>query len=217
MGPGCVCPAKERHLFRVACGSRSARADAWRRKTSGSKDGLGHGGRGGFCHAVRDAGLRESVITDFTLSLGTVLEELPVAVALVSPTGQVIGKTGGMCGLLGAYVPSFNTHEALRWSFHDASGLPIPPRDWPSGRALRGERHYEGMIGSFLDGEVRKVKVTSMPTFDPTSDVAAVSFLQVLDARKASVEGSYHDLQERLIDHLVKAISLTHGHHVLSN
>lgn len=138
------------------------------------------------------------------------LEELPVAIALVSSTGQVINKTGGMSRLLGEYVPSFNAREATRWAFSDAGGSAIPVRDWPSGRALRGERHYDGMIGSFLDGEVRKVKVTSMPTFDPMSDVAAVSFVQVLDARKASVDGSYHDLQERLIDHLVRAISLTY-------
>lgn len=161
-------------------------------------------------HAWRDGWLRESVITNFNLSLGAVLDELPVAVALVSSSGQVLSKTGGMRGLLGAYVPSFNALEATRWTFNDASGAAIPVRDWPSGRALRGERHYSGMIGSFIDGEMRKVRVTSMPTFDPMSEVAAVSFVQVLDTRKASAEGSHHDLQEKLIDHLVKAISLTH-------
>ena len=148
----------------------------------------------------------EPVIVDIYKRLEAVLEKLPVAVALVSRSGQLIGKTGGIAGILGDMAPSFDAREAGRWSFADANGPAIPPRDWRSGRALRGERHYAGMIGRFIDAEVRKVKVTSMPTFDPKDEIAAITFVQALDGRSRSADGSHHDLQERLIDELVKAV-----------
>jgi len=143
-----------------------------------------------------------------SLQLAAALEELPVAVALVSRDGRVISKTGSVAGMLGESVPSFDRREAGRWSFTDANGAAIPPADWPSGRALRGERHYDGMIGTFLDGEVRKIKVISMPVFEPSSEVAAIAFLQVLDAKGRSAAGSHRDLQQRLIDELVKAVTI---------
>ena len=148
----------------------------------------------------------EPAITDIYKRLEAVLEKMPVAVALVSRSGELVGKTGGISGLLGKMAPSFDVREAGRWSFADASGAAIPHTDWPSGRALRGERNYAGMIGKFIDGEVRKVKVTSMPTFDPKDEVAAITFVQALDDRSRSAAGSHHDLQERLIDELVKAV-----------
>lgn len=148
----------------------------------------------------------EPVIVDLYKRLEAVLERLPVAVALVSRSGELIGKTGGISGLLGKMAPSFDAREAGRWSFADARGSAIPRADWPSGRALRGERHYAGMIGKFLDGEVRKIKVTSMPTFDPKDEIAAITFVQAFDNRSRSADGSHHDLQERLIDELVKAV-----------
>jgi hypothetical protein len=144
---------------------------------------------------------------DLSLRLAAVLDELPVAVMLVSPMGRLISKTGSMIGLLGTHVPSFDAREASRWSFKDAGGSAIPPADWPSGRALRGERHYDGMIGTFIDGAPLKVKIISMPVFDPSNDVAAITFLQVLDAKGRSAEGSHRDLQHRLIDELVKSVS----------
>jgi len=46
-----------------------------------------------------------------------------------------------------------------------------------------------------------------MPVCDPGSDVAVVAFLQILNARSRSAEGSHMDLQEKLIDQLVLAVS----------
>ncbi|RYZ02750.1 MAG: hypothetical protein EON61_15760 [Alphaproteobacteria bacterium] len=144
---------------------------------------------------------------DLSLRLATVLDGLPVAIGLVSPKGRLIGKIGSMTGLLGQYVPSFDPQEAGRWDFRDANGAAIPAADWPSGRALRGERNYEGMIGTFIDGESRKIKIISMPTFDPTNKLGAITFLQAVDAHGRCAEGSHGDLQRRLIDELVKAVS----------
>lgn len=149
---------------------------------------------------------------DLSFRLATVLEGLPVAVGLVSPTGKLVGKVGSMTNLLGSYVPSFDAAEASRWEFLDANGDAIPPRDWPSGRALRGERNYEGMIGTFLDGERRQIKIISMPTFDPMNKLGAITFLQAVDSRGRSAEGSHSDLQQKLIDELVRAVSVASMH-----
>lgn len=154
---------------------------------------------------------------DLSLRLAAVLAELPVAVALVSPTGRLISKTGNMIGLLGKYAPSVDAREASRWSFKDAGGSAIPVADWPTGRALRGERHYDGMIGTFIDGDHVKVKVISMPVFDPSNDVAAITFLQALDTKGRSAEGSHRDLQHRLIDELVKSMSDAYARDALAS
>lgn len=154
---------------------------------------------------------------ELSLRLAAVLDELPVAVGLVSPTGRLISKTGSMTGLLGRHVPSFDPREASRWSFTDAGGSAIPAADWPSGRALRGERHYDGMIGTFIDGEPQKVKIISMPVLDLSHAVGAITFLQGLDAKGRSAEGSHRDLQHRLIDELVKSVSGAYARDALAH
>ena len=154
---------------------------------------------------------------DLSLRLAAVLDELPVAVGLVSPKGRLIRKTGGIANLLGKYVPSFDPREADRWEFRDAGGSAIPAADWPSGRALRGERHYDGMVGTFVDGETQRVKIIAMPVFDPTKKLGAITFLQALDARGRSAEGSHRDLQERLIDELVKSVSTAYARETLAS
>lgn len=154
---------------------------------------------------------------DLSLRLAAVLDELPVAVGLVSPTGRLIAKTGSIASMLGDKVPSFDKREAGRWDFRDANGSPIPPADWPSGRALRGERNYAGMVGTFIDGDVQKVKIIAMPVHDPSNRVGAITFLQALDARGRSAAGSDRDLQDRLIDELVRAVSQAYARDTLAS
>lgn len=146
-------------------------------------------------------------MTDMSLKLSAVLERLPVAVGLVSSSGHVIGKSGGRASMLGRMVPSHDPREATRWAFNDRTGAAIPPSQWPTARALRGERHYDGMLGRFRDGEDCPVKVISLPVYAPGSKVAAVFFVQVLETRTPSQDGSHIDLQHRLIDLLARTIT----------
>ena len=146
-------------------------------------------------------------MSDIHLHLAAVLEKLPIAIGLVSSSGRLVGKAGGMADILGDTVPSHDAREARRWSFTDARGHAIPPSQWPSARALRGERNYAGMIGKLHDGDERAIKVVCIPTLQPDSDIAAVTFVQVLDTRSSSVDGSHLDLQQRLIDNLVQAVA----------
>lgn len=144
---------------------------------------------------------------DFTRRLAAVLDRLPVAVGLISPTGRLLGKAGGMSNLLGDIIPSHDARAAGHWTMTDASGAIVPSSEWPSARALRGERTCTAMLGSYHDDDgKRPVKVISVPTFDPTSDVAAITFLQVFGAPCHSIDGSHLDLQQRLIDDLVQAV-----------
>ena len=82
-------------------------------------------------------------MTDIVLKLSAVLERLPVAIGLVSSTGHFVGKAGGMAGILDRMDPSHDVREATRWSFKDRRGAAIPRSEWPSARALRGERHCD--------------------------------------------------------------------------
>jgi hypothetical protein len=149
-------------------------------------------------------------MTDIFGKLALILERLPVAVVLVSASGQILGKAGGMASLLGTMAPSHDVREAKRWAFSDRSGAAIPANLWPTARALRGERLHDGMIGKFLGGDERTVKVISMPVVNTSSDVAAVTFMQVLDARTRSADGSHQDLQQRMIDELAAAVAASY-------
>lgn len=146
-------------------------------------------------------------MTHLPLQLSLVLDRLPVAVGLVARTGRFLGTLGGMSGRLGKMVPSCSSREAGRWRFTDSRGSAIPPSEWPSGRALRGEQDYAGMVGAFTDGEECPIKVVSIPTLNHASDVACVAFVQFLETRSPSIEGSHHDLQQRLIDQIARSIS----------
>jgi|JI9StandDraft_2_1071091.scaffolds.fasta_scaffold04256_5 hypothetical protein len=146
-------------------------------------------------------------MTGISLQLATVLDRLPIAVSLFSRDGQVVGKAGGAASMFNGVIPALNAKEASRWTFLDRQGTSIPRTLWASARAYRGERNYAGLIGTYRNGEEHRIRVTCMPVCDPGSDVAVVAFLQVLNAQSRSAEGSHMDLQVRLIDQLVSAVS----------
>lgn len=140
------------------------------------------------------------------LQLATVLDKLPVTISLFSADGRVLGWAGGGASMFNRIIPALDAREASRWSFVDSKGVLIPRTHWASVRALRGERDYAGLIGSFRNGEEHRVKVTCMPVDNSTGEVAVVSFLQLIDTRSRAIEGSHAELQHRLMDHLVEAV-----------
>lgn len=146
-------------------------------------------------------------IIGMPVQLETVLDRLPVSVELFSAEGHVLGKAGGIASMFGDVIPALDAKEAARWSFVDRQGVAIPRTHWASVCALRGERNYAGLIGSFRNGEEHRIRVTCMPVGNMIGEVAGVAFLQLLDARSRAVAGSESELQHRLIDHLVQAVS----------
>lgn len=141
------------------------------------------------------------------LQLETVLDRLPVSVELFSAEGHVLGKAGGIASMFSDIIPALDAKEAARWSFVDRLGVAIPRTHWASVCALRGERNYAGLIGSFRNGEEHRIRVTCMPVGNLMGEVAGVAFLQLLDAPSRAIAGSDTELQHRLIDHLVQAVS----------
>lgn len=147
-------------------------------------------------------------MTDIAHRLVTVLELLPVAVGLVSSSGRVLGKAGGMANLLGDMIPSRDAREFVRWTLTDRTGAILPSSQYPSDRALRGEQDYVGAIGTYHDADGdHAVKVISMPTGNSHGDIAAVTFVQLLDTKNRSIDGSHFDLQQKLIDNLAQAVA----------
>ncbi len=141
------------------------------------------------------------------LQLATVLDKLPVSISLFSADGQVLGKAGGAASMFNGIIPALDAREAARWSFVDRKGVAIPRTHWASVSALRGERNYAGLLGSFRNGAEHRIRVTCMPVGNSASEVAVVAFLQLLNTPSRAIEGSQGELQQRLIDHLVQAVA----------
>jgi hypothetical protein len=145
-------------------------------------------------------------VSDLATKLTFILERLPVAVALLNTSGEIVGRAGRLSGVLDAGIPRAGQPLEGRWSFSDRDGAEIDPSQWPCARSLRGEYLPEGLVGRFMNAGDHKIKVTSVPTRHLPGDVAAVSFLQQVDATSRSADGSHHDLEYRIINTLKEAL-----------
>lgn len=112
-----------------------------------------------------------------------------------------------LSGLIGAAIPSRDKVQRSRWRFTDPAGVVIAPPNWPSAAALRGHVNLAGQVGRYRDGDELLIRVTSVPTFSASSDIAAVTFMQRIDSAGRSADGSHADLEHRFIEALVKAIA----------
>lgn len=139
--------------------------------------------------------------------IAVLLDRLPLAVALVDASGQILGRAGKASGVLGAAIPSRDKDRIHRWKFTDRGGSIIAPTDWPSARALRGEINYAGLVGRYQDGGEHTIRVVTIPVEIPDTRLAAVAFIQHIDRSHRAVEGEQSDLEQRFIDTLAKAIS----------
>lgn len=145
-------------------------------------------------------------MTDIPRALAAIIDLLPVAIALVDSNGAIVGKSGQMACVLGDAIPSRDPDEAKRWHFADARGAAIDREHWPAARALRGEVLHSGMIGRYRKDGERLIKVVSIPFTAPHTDLAAMTFLQLLDRERRSPDGHLEDLEERFIDTLVSSL-----------
>ena len=143
---------------------------------------------------------------DVSHQIAALLDRLPIAVAMFDASGSLTGKAGQLSGLLGAVLPSRDRAQASRWRFTDKKGAIIPPDHWPSECALRGDVNLAGLVGRYQDNGEHLIKVTSIPTQTP-SEVAVMAFLQRIDTPSRCAEGSYADVEQRLVDTLIRAVS----------
>lgn len=145
-------------------------------------------------------------MSDIIHKLAFLLERLPIAVALLDASGRVVGRAGYLSGVLGAGIPTPEAPYKGAWSFRDQDGVHLHPSLWPCARSLRGEYLPSGLIGSYENNGEHRIRVTSVPTSHLFDDVAAVSFLQQVDRRTRSAEGSHSDLEYRIIETLKTAL-----------
>lgn len=144
------------------------------------------------------------MVVEIPHRIAEILERLPLAVALGDRAGAYLGKAGQLAGVIGAVMPSREDAQASRWRFADQRDTAFARKDWPGARALRGEVNYAGMVGRYQNEGDHTIRVVSVPAGGPESDLAAVTFLQLVEPRSS---GRDLGLENNLLDMLAKSIS----------
>ncbi len=132
--------------------------------------------------------------------LRTFLEQLPVGVALVNSQGEIAVSNAAFRQVIPGKVPSKGSEELQRWRSWSPDGKLVQPDNWPSARALRGERVAAGMDFLFTDPDGRETwqRVTSVPFRDTSGALAgAISVVQDVDVQKRA-EAGLRENEERL-------------------
>jgi PAS domain S-box-containing protein len=143
--------------------------------------------------ASSEAALRES-----EARLSVTLEQIPLGVGVIDSFGRWIVSNAAMRSFAPDRIPSFDPRQRLRWRAMRADGSLIPPEDWPSARALRGERVSPGMEMLFRTDGGREIwtRVSSVPLRGTGGEVVgAVSTVEDIDASKRA-QSSFRSLAE---------------------
>ncbi|WP_232476334.1 PAS domain-containing hybrid sensor histidine kinase/response regulator [Flavisphingomonas formosensis] len=127
--------------------------------------------------------------------LSTLLENLPVGVAFVGPTGdtQLVNPAFRRFSIQDV-IPSLDPDGRHRWEAYDASGERLTSRDFPGARSLRGEM-VQGVEFLFHAPDETNVwtRVSGVPLKDDDGTVVgAISVIVDIDQQKRA--------QEALID-----------------
>jgi len=143
-------------------------------------------------------------VSDLSHRLTTILEALPLVVALVDTRGNFISKAGKMMDVLGKAIPSRDAFEARRWRVHNDRGVRLEPEHFPTEKALRGVVDYSGALGVFTNEGEHRFRVTSVPSAPGDGDVAAVTFVRLTDPQGLKAGGG--ELEHRLVEMLAQAV-----------
>jgi PAS domain S-box-containing protein len=128
----------------------------------------------------------ESLKTGEVLISAT-LEQMPLGVGVLDPSGRWIVSNAVMRSFVPERIPSGDSHERSRWRVFRGDGTLVPPDEWPSARALRGERVSPGMEMIYTTAGGREIwtRVSSVPLRGSRGDViGAVCTLEDIDASK---------------------------------
>ena len=123
--------------------------------------------------------------------LGTLIENLPVGVALIDPQGTtVLSNPAFRRYRPDGAIPSRETDGREEWIAHDEQGCRVPKSRYPGARALQGER-VTGV--EFLhrspDGRESWTRVSGIPLRDPDGRVSgSLSVIVDIDDIKRSEE-----------------------------
>jgi len=135
---------------------------------------------------------RERALRDERLLFAAVLENLPVAVGVYDPRGELVHSNQILRDRVRlGRLPSREPASSRRWRAFNADGRPIEPSDFPGARALRGERVMPGM--DFLydvgDGSERWMRISAAPFRREGADAdEAIVVMQDVDNLKRAAE-----------------------------
>jgi hypothetical protein len=136
-----------------------------------------------------------------------VLDRLPVAIGLIDADGSIVGRAGQAAYVYRDVIPSNDKDQVSRWRVTNCSGALLHPSLWPSKRALRGEVDLNGVLGRYQHGDEQLFHVLAVPTFDPDSTVAAVSFIRRLNPPGRKSDDPQFSIEHRLVDALARAFA----------
>lgn len=133
----------------------------------------------------------EKALRESESMLAGLLDQLPVGVGVFDANGRYTFRNPQMCALVGQCIPSRDAIAGRIWEGFDVEGKQIPPQNFPSARALRGEA---AIIPTTFrrrdDQQERWLRVTAVPSRDPEGKiVGGVSVvIDVTEERRTQLE-----------------------------
>jgi PAS domain S-box-containing protein len=124
--------------------------------------------------------------------LSAAFESAPVGIAVTDSSGATVFANAIYRHFVPAgIIPSRDQTQIPRWRGWDPEGRLLEPKDWPSARALRGERVVPGLEMIHTETEGREVwtSVSSVPIRDLAGSVTGVAIVVAdIDAAKRNGE-----------------------------
>lgn len=169
----------------------------------------------------RDRTERERQSSEAMLS--SVLEHLPVGVAVYDTQGRTTRNNRLMRDYTNGSLPSADDREASRWRAFHPDGRPVERKDFSGARALRGEIVVPGMdfLHRAADGTEHWTRVSAAPLRDGAGQITGVvAVVSDIDAEKRAAQGLAAALDEarrsELVAHemshrIMNSFQLLHG------
>lgn len=156
--------------------------------------------------ARAEAALRES-----EARLAAAFESVPAGVAVTDPKGKAILANSEYRRFLpNGVIPSRDRDRGHRWHAWDDEGRPIAQQDFPSARALRGQRVIPGQEMLYTDDGGRAIwtNVATAPTFDRAGRVTGCITVisDITDRKRAEEELRRREEELRVITDNVPAM-----------
>jgi PAS domain S-box-containing protein len=132
--------------------------------------------------------------------LSTILEHLPVGVALFGHDGRINRANEAMRRFFGDKIPSADAAEAWRWEAAGLDGRPLQPHEFPGARALRGESVLSGIRFRYRqeDGTGIWTRVSAVPLRDRAGNVrGAIAVVIDIDQEQRAQEAVAALLSEK--------------------
>lgn len=134
----------------------------------------------------------EMALRESEARLAAAFESVPVGIAVIGMDGAAsISNESYRRFLPTGVIPSRDPAHVGRWQAWDAEGRPIQPQDFPTARALKGQRFVPGLDMLYSDGDGRDIwtSVATAPVRDASGQVTGVvSVIEDIDVRKRSQE-----------------------------